>query len=79
MKNISFFKYMLKNGLIPLGIITLIFLTVWIINPDPDYTFFGVWLVFIWSIMTFFNYIIWKTNIRDLFVAMKKFFNKNNG
>lgn len=76
MKNISFSKYMLKNGVIPLGIITFIFLIVYIFNHDPDYNIFGIWLIFLWSLMTTFNYVLWKTGIPDLSAALKKFFNK---
>lgn len=66
----SFSKYMLKNGVYPIGTITLI----WFICSifDKGYWIYGLWLVFIWGIMTIFNYTLWKTGIPDLFAAFKK-------
>jgi len=74
MKNISFFKYMLKNGVIPLGIITLIFIGVCIYNPEPGYDIVAYWIGFLWIIMTIFNYVLWKTGIPDLFSAIRSLF-----
>lgn len=70
MKEISFSKYMLRNGVYPIGLITLIWFICSLFNSS--FWIYGLWLVFIWIILFVFNYVLWITGIPDLFAAFKK-------
>lgn len=62
---------MLNNGVYPVGLITFIWFMCSLF--DREYWLYGLWILFIWVIMTSLNYIVWKSGIPDLGAALKKF------
>ena len=76
---ITFGKYLWKNGAVPLGIITVVSLIFTIPQLIAGDTSMWLWhgvLAFLWALVTGLDYFMWKNNSSDLFSSIGKKFKK---